>query len=79
MTEKVETTNFKLQKVTLLVQMTTFDTDESDLDAGEWLLNVLMNCATKINPNSHYGAEAYLKAAQLLSVQNCEVVVTNGL
>ena len=79
MTEKVETTNFKLQKVTLLVQMTTFDTDESDLDAGEWLLNVLMNCATKINPNSYYGAEAYLKAAQLLSVQNCEVVVTNGL
>jgi len=43
------------------------------------LLNVLMNCATKINPNSHYGAEAYLKAAQLLSVQNCEVVVSNGL
>jgi len=79
MTEKVETTNFKLQKVTLLVQMTTFDTDESDLDAGEWLLNVLMNCATKINSNSHYGAEAYLKAAQLLSVQNCEVVVSNGL
>ena len=79
MTEKVETTNFKLQKVTLLVQMTTFDTDESDLDAVEWLLNVLMNCATKINPNSNYGAEAYLKSAQLLSVQNCEIVVTNGL
>ena len=79
MTEKVETPNSKLQKVTLLVQMTEFEPDEGDLDAGEWLLNVLMNCAGKTNPNSHYGAEAYLKAAQLLSVQNCDVVVSNGL
>ena len=79
MTEKVETSNFKLQKVTLLVQMTTFDTDESDLDAGEWLLNVLMNCANENKPYSHYGAQAYLKAAQVLNVQNCDVVVSNGL
>ena len=79
MTEKVETAHFKLQKVTLLVQMTTRDTDESDLDAGEWLLGVLMNCANPNKPYSHYGAEAYYKAAQLLSVQDCEVVVSNGL
>ena len=59
--------------------MRDYQANDNDLDAGEWLLNVLMNCANKTNPNSHYGAEAYLKAAQLLSVQNCEIVVTNGL
>ena len=80
MTEKVETPDTQLQKVTLLVSMTDWQNDDIEqLDAGEWLLNVLMNCANKTNTNSHYGAEAYLKAAQLLSVQNCAVVVSNGL
>ena len=77
MTEIVETPHTKLQKVTLLVSMHDYEAD--DLDAGEWLLNVLMNCANKTNPNSYYGAQAYLNAAQLLSVQNCDVVVSNGL
>ena len=77
MKEKLEIPHTQLQKVTLLVAMHDYETDQ--LDAGEWLLNVLMNCAGKTNPNSHYGAEAYLKAAQLLSVQNCDVVVSNGL
>ena len=79
MQEKVETPNSKLQKVTLLVQMTQFEPDDGDLDAGEWLLNVLMNCANENKPYSHYGAQAYLKAAQVLNVQNCDVVVSNGL
>jgi hypothetical protein len=79
MTEKLEIPHTQLQKVTLLVTMRDYQADDNDLDAGEWLLNVLMNCAGKTNPNSHYGAEAYLKAAQLLSVQNCDVVVSNGL
>jgi len=79
MQEKVETPNTQLQKVTLLVQMTEFVPDENDLDAGEWLLNVLINCANAHKPYSHYGAEAFLKAAQVLSVQNCEIVVSNGL
>jgi hypothetical protein len=79
MTEKVETPNTQLQKVTLLVQMTEFEPDENDLDAGEWLLNVLMNCANPHKPYAHYGAQSFLKAAQVLSVQNCEVVVSNGI
>ena len=79
MVEKIETPNSKLQKVTLLVQMTEFEPDEGDLDAGEWLLNVLLACANEHKPYSHYGAQAYLKAAQVLSVQNCDVVVSNGL
>jgi ATP/maltotriose-dependent transcriptional regulator MalT len=79
MTEIVETPNTQLQKVTLLVQMTEFEPDEGDLDAGEWLLNVLMSCANENKPYSHYGAQAYLKAAQVLKVENCDVVVSNGL
>ena len=77
MTEKVETPNTQLQKVTLLVSMHDYSHD--DLDAGEWLLNVLVHCANKDFANSHYGANAFLKSAQLLSVQNCDVVVSNGL
>ena len=79
MTEKVETPNSKLQKVTLLVQMTQFEPDDLDLNAGEWLLNVLMACANEHKPYSHYAAQAYLKAAQVLSVQDCDVVVSDGL
>ena len=79
MKEKVKTPNTQLQKVTLLVAMQSYEHDEGDLDAGEWLLNVLMNCANQHKPYSHYGAEAFFKATQLLSVQNCEVVVSNGL
>jgi hypothetical protein len=77
MKEKVETPNTQLQKVTLLVAM--HDYDGNDLDAGEWLLNVLLTCADKENTNGYYGAKEYAKCAQVVSVQNCEVVVSNGL
>jgi len=77
MQEKVETPNTQLQKVTLLVAM--HDYSPHDLDAGEWLLNVLLTCANPENNNGHYGAKEFAKSAQLLSVQNCEVVVENGI
>jgi hypothetical protein len=77
MKEKVETPNTQLQKVTLLVAMHDFDTN--DLDAGEWLLNVLLTCADKENNTGYYGAREIAKVMQILSVQNCEVVVSNGL
>ena len=77
MNEKVETPNIQLQKVTLLVSM--HDYDESDLNAGEWLLNVLIACSDKNNGHGHYAAEAYAQAMQLLKVENCEVVVSNGI
>ena len=77
MTEKVETPNTQLQKVTLLVSM--HDYDESDLDAGEWLINVLMNCADKNNSTGSYGAKELTRVMQVLKVENCEVVVSNGI
>ena len=77
MNEKVETPNTQLQKVTLLVSM--HDYDESHLDAGEWLLNVLMTCADKNNGHGTYAAKAFTQAMQVLTVENCEVVVSNGL
>ena len=77
MNKKVETPNTQLQKVTLLVAM--HDYDESDLDAGEWLLNVLMTCADKNNGHGHYGAKELTRVMQLLKVENCEVVVSNGI
>lgn len=77
MNEKVETPNTQLQKVTLLVSM--HDYDESDLDAGEWLLNVLMTCADKNNATGHYGAKELTRVMQVLKVENCEVVVSNGI
>ncbi|NCX06283.1 MAG: hypothetical protein EBW68_10970 [Actinobacteria bacterium] len=77
MQEKVETPNTQLQKVTLLVAMHDYSPD--DLDAGEWLLNVLLTCADPKNTHGQYGAKEFAKAAQLLSVQNCEVVVENGI
>jgi hypothetical protein len=79
MTEKVETPYNQLQKVTLLVAMRDYEPHNGDLDAGEWLLNVLMNCANITIENSHFGAKAFINATQLLSVQNCDVVVSNGL
>ena len=77
MTEKVETPNTQLQKVTLLVSM--HDYDESDLDAGEWLVNVRMNCADKNNSTGSYGAKELTRVMQVLKVENCEVVVSNGI
>jgi hypothetical protein len=82
MNEKVETPNTQLQKVTLLVAMHDYSDSSYDveqLDAGEWLLNVLMHCADKTNTTSHLAAAAYLQAAQVLETVNCEVVVSNGL
>jgi hypothetical protein len=77
MTEKVELNNLQLQKVTLLVSM--HDYDKSDLDAGEWLFNVLSICSDPTNQAGHHGAKAFFKSAKLLGVQNCDVVVSNGL
>ena len=77
MKEKVETPNTQLQKVTLLVAMHDYEAD--DLDAGEWLLNVLLNCADPKNSNGHYGAKEYAKVMQVIKVENCDVVVSNGL
>ena len=76
MQEKVQTPNTQLQKVTLLVTM--HDYDPEDLDAGEWLLNVLAAGQNKTS-NAPYAAKAYAQAMQVLSVQNCEIVVANGL
>jgi hypothetical protein len=75
MNEKVETPNTQLQKVTLLVAMHDYEPDQ--LNAGEWLLNVLMACAEQKN-TSYYGAKEYSKSMQVLAVENCEVVVSNG-
>ena len=77
MQEKVETPNTQLQKVTLLVAMHDYDAD--DLDAGEWLLNVLFTCSDKENTHGHYGAKELTKVMQVLNVQNCDVVISNGL
>ena len=76
MQEKVETPNTQLQKVTLLVTM--HDYDPEDLDAGEWLLMVLALARDKAS-NAPYAAKAYAQAMQVLSVENCEIVVSNGL
>ena len=76
MTEKVETPDTQLQKVTLLVAMHDYADDQ--LNAGEWLQNVLMACAEQKN-TSYYGAKEITKVMQVLSVENCEVVVSNGL
>ena len=73
---KVETPNTQLQKVTLLVAMHDYETDQ--LNAGEWLQNVLMACAEQ-KPTCYYGAKEYAKVMQVLSVQDCEVVVSNGI
>ena len=77
MQEKVETPNTQLQKVTLLVAM--HDHEPDDLDAGEWLLNVLFACSDESNRRAYYGAKEYSKVVQVLSVQNCDVVVENGI
>lgn len=76
MTEKVETPDTQLQKVTLLVAMHDYSPD--DLNAGEWLLNVLLACAEQKN-TAYYGAKELTKSMQLLSVQNCDVVVSDGV
>jgi hydroxypyruvate isomerase len=76
MQEKVETPNTQLQKVTLLVTM--HDYDPEDFNAGEWLLNVL--AVTQNNATSaQYAAKLFAQAMQVLSVENCEIVVSNGL
>ena len=76
MTEKVDTPNTQLQKVTLLVAMHDYADDQ--LNAGEWLQNVIMGCAEQ-KPTAYYGAKEYVKVMQVLRVENCEVVVSNGL
>ena len=74
MSKKVELPDTQLQKVTLLVTM--HDHDPDDLDAGEWLANVLLAGMNK-QSTSAYAAKAYLQAMQVLSVENCEVVVSD--
>ena len=76
MSEIVETPNTQLQKVTLLVAMHDYEADQ--LNAGEWLQNVLMACAEQKN-TGYYGAKEYAKVMQVLSGQNCDVVVSNGI
>ena len=76
MTQKVETPNIQLQKVTLLVAMHDYEPD--NLDAGEWLLNVLMACAEQ-KDTAYFGAKELAKVMQVLSVQNCDVVVSDGV
>ena len=75
MNEKVETPNTHLQKVTLLVAMHDYEPDQ--LNAGEWLQNVLIACAEQ-KPTGYYGAKEYSKSMQVLAVEDCEVVVSNG-
>jgi len=74
MSNKVETPNIQLQKVTLLVTMHDYSPD--DFNAGEWLEQVLFLCANKEN-NGHYAAKTFAQAMQLLKVENCEVVVSD--
>ena len=74
MAEKIEIPNTQLQKVTLLVTM--HDYDPEDFNAGEWLLMVLALGRDKAS-NAPYAAKAFTQAMQVLSVENCEVVVTN--
>jgi hypothetical protein len=74
MQEKVETPNTQLQKVTLLVAM--HDYDPEDMNAGEWLNNILSAFITE-RQTSTYAAQAFWKAMQIVKVENCEVVVTN--
>ena len=76
MADKVEIPNTQLQKVTLLVTM--HDYDPEDLDAGDWLLMVLAAARDK-ESNAPYAAKAFTQAMQVLTVENCEVVVSNGL
>jgi hypothetical protein len=76
MQEKVITPNTQLQKVTLLVTMHNYDPE--DLDAGDWLLNVLTAGHNKTS-NAPYAAKAFASAMQVFSVENCEIVVSNGL
>lgn len=76
MQEKVEIPGTQLQKVTLLVAM--HDYNPEDLNAGEWLSNILGAFKTQ-KETSTYAAQAFFKAMQILSVENCEVVVTNGI
>ena len=54
------------------------DYEADQLNAGEWLQNVLMACAEQ-KPTGYYGAKEYAKVMQVLSVQNCDVVVSNGV
>jgi hydroxypyruvate isomerase len=75
MSEKVETPNTQLQKVTLLVAM--HDHEPDDLNAGEWLLNVLMACAER-KDTAYFGAKEYAKVMQVLAVEDCKVVLSNG-
>jgi hypothetical protein len=75
MSEKVETPNTQLQKVTLLVAMHDYEPDQ--LNAGEWLQNVLMACAER-KDTAYFGAKEYSKSMQVLAVENCKVVVSNG-
>jgi len=78
MTEKVETPHTQLQKVTLLIAMQDWDNNDG-FDAGEWLLNVLFTCADRDNKFGHYGAKEITKVMTVIKVENCDVVVSNGL
>jgi hypothetical protein len=52
------------------------DYNPNDFDAGHWLLQVLSMCANK-DECSSVAAKAYAQAMRLVSVEDCEVVVSN--
>ena len=76
MKETVEILGTRLQKVTLLVTMHDNYSENGDINAGEWLSNVLCAFMTQ-KETSTYAAQAFWKSMQIVKVENCEVVVTN--
>ena len=74
MSKKLELIDTQFQKVTLLVEMD--DYNPNDFDAGHWLLQVLSMCANK-DEYSSIAAKAYAQAMRLVSVEDCEVVVSD--
>jgi hypothetical protein len=54
------------------------DYSENDLDAGHWLLEILSMCADK-NEFSAIAAKTYRQAMRIVSVEDCEIVVCDGV
>ena len=76
MKKTVEIPDTQFQKVTLLVTMD--DYSENDLDAGHWLLEILSMCADK-SEFSAVAAKTYRQAMRIVSVEDCEIVVCDGV
>ena len=76
MKKTVERPDTQFQKVTLLVTMD--DYNPNDLDAGHWLLEILRMCADK-NEFASVAAKTYIQAMRIVSVEDCEIVVCDGV